>query len=69
MLVIAMATHHPLIWHCPILHTLKDEFEGMVKLVFQPAEEKAPGGASLINRSAQYRQHVAPNIQGGKIGF
>jgi amidohydrolase len=33
-----------------ILHALREEFEGTVKLVFQPAEEKAPGGASLMIR-------------------
>ena len=31
-----------------ILSELKDEWEGMVKLVFQPGEEKNPGGASLM---------------------
>ncbi|HXB95000.1 MAG TPA: amidohydrolase, partial [Puia sp.] len=31
-----------------ILHQLKDEWEGTVKLIFQPGEEKNPGGASLM---------------------
>src|SRR5689334_2769192 len=31
-----------------ILNELKDEWEGSVKLIFQPGEEKNPGGASLI---------------------
>ena len=31
-----------------ILNDLKDEFEGTVKLIFQPAEEKTPGGASIM---------------------
>ncbi|MEY4382496.1 MAG: Hippurate hydrolase, partial [Bacteroidota bacterium] len=31
-----------------ILHAVKDQFEGTVKLLFQPAEEKAPGGASIM---------------------
>lgn len=31
-----------------ILSELKDEWEGTVKLVFQPGEEKNPGGASLM---------------------
>lgn len=31
-----------------ILVTLKEEWEGTVKLVFQPGEEKNPGGASLM---------------------
>jgi amidohydrolase len=33
-----------------ILNDLKEEFEGTVKLVFQPGEEKLPGGASLMIR-------------------
>jgi amidohydrolase len=61
-----------------ILTQIKDEFEGTIKLVFQPAEEKAPGGASLMikdgvlqnpNVGSMLGQHVAPNIAVGKIGF
>ncbi len=61
-----------------ILQTLRDEFSGTIKLVFQPAEEKAPGGASLMIKDgvlenpapgAMLGQHVAPNIPAGKIGF
>jgi amidohydrolase len=61
-----------------ILQEIKDDFEGTVKLVFQPAEEKAPGGASLMIKEGVLRnpapasmlgQHVAPNIPVGKIGF
>jgi amidohydrolase len=61
-----------------ILNQLKDEFDGTVKLVFQPAEEKAPGGASLMIKdgvlenprpASMVGQHVAPNIPVGKIGF
>ncbi|MCP9755168.1 amidohydrolase [Lacihabitans sp. CCS-44] len=61
-----------------ILYALKDEFEGTIKLIFQPAEEKAPGGASVMiaegvlenpNVNAIIGQHVAPNIPVGKIGF
>ena len=61
-----------------ILNGIKEEFEGTVKLVFQPAEEKAPGGASLMIREGVLQnpapvsmlgQHVAPNIPVGKIGF
>ena len=33
-----------------ILTDLKDEFEGTIKLIFQPGEEKNPGGASLMIR-------------------
>jgi len=61
-----------------ILNQLRDEFEGTIKLVFQPAEEKAPGGASLMIKegvlenprpASMMGQHVAPNIPVGKIGF
>ncbi len=61
-----------------ILMQLRDEFEGTVKLVFQPAEEKAPGGASLMIKegvlenprpAGMFGQHVATNVPVGKIGF
>lgn len=61
-----------------ILTQLREEFEGTIKLVFQPAEEKAPGGASLMIKegvlenprpAGMLGQHVAPNIPVGKIGF
>ncbi len=61
-----------------ILSQLKNEFEGTIKLVFQPAEEKAPGGASIMIKEgvlenpkviSMLGQHVAPNLPVGKIGF
>lgn len=61
-----------------ILNTLKDEFEGTIKLVFQPGEEKLPGGASIMikegvlknpNVDAMIGQHVMPLIDAGKVGF
>ncbi|TAH18973.1 MAG: amidohydrolase [Cytophagales bacterium] len=61
-----------------ILNELKDSFEGTVKLIFQPAEEKAPGGASIMIKEGVLQnpapqsiigQHVAPQIPVGKIGF
>jgi amidohydrolase len=33
-----------------ILNEIKDQFEGTVKLLFQPGEEKNPGGASYMIR-------------------
>jgi len=60
-----------------ILQELKNEFGGTVKLIFQPAEEKLPGGASImINEGvlenpkpeAVIGQHVMPLIDAGKIG-
>lgn len=61
-----------------ILNQLKDQFEGSVKLIFQPGEEKAPGGASLMIKDGILRdptpknilgQHVMPLLPVGKIGF
>ncbi len=61
-----------------ILTDLKEEFGGTVKLIFQPAEEKLPGGASMMIREgvlenpkpdAVIGQHVMPMIEAGKVGF
>ncbi len=61
-----------------ILQQLKGEFEGTVKLIFQPGEEKAPGGASLMIKEGVLKnpapahvigQHVMPFIPAGKVGF
>lgn len=61
-----------------ILQSVKDEFEGTIKLLFQPAEEKAPGGASIMIQEGALQnpspagilgQHVATNIPVGKVGF
>lgn len=61
-----------------ILHGLKDDFEGTIKLIFQPGEEVAPGGASLMiadkvlenpRPNAIIGQHVMPFIEVGKVGF
>jgi amidohydrolase len=61
-----------------ILTELKAEFGGTIKLIFQPAEEKLPGGASLMIKEgvlenpkpqAVLGQHVMPLIDAGKVGF
>ncbi|WP_026309522.1 M20 metallopeptidase family protein [Niabella aurantiaca] len=61
-----------------ILNATKDQWEGTVKLVFQPGEEKNPGGASLlINEgvlenpapSAILGLHVHPGLGVGKLSF
>lgn len=61
-----------------ILQELREEFSGTVKLIFQPGEEKNPGGASLMIKDGVLRdpaperilaQHVMPLIPVGKIGF
>lgn len=61
-----------------ILNNEKENFEGTIKLIFQPGEEKLPGGASLMiaegvlenpNVNAILGQHVMPLLPVGKIGF
>lgn len=61
-----------------ILAGVKDQFEGTVKLIFQPGEEKNPGGASLMIKEGVLEnprpasiigQHVMPLVPVGKIGF
>ncbi|WP_316812765.1 M20 family metallopeptidase [Pedobacter heparinus] len=61
-----------------ILNHLKAEFGGTVKLIFQPAEEILPGGASIMIREGVLEnpkpqhiigQHVMPLIDAGKVGF
>jgi amidohydrolase len=61
-----------------ILQAVKDQFEGSVKLIFQPGEEKNPGGASIMIKegvlenpkpSSILGQHVFPLLPVGKIGF
>jgi hippurate hydrolase len=61
-----------------ILNDLKDEWEGSVKLIFQPGEEKNPGGASLLIKegvlenpepSCIFGLHVHPGLAVGKMSF
>lgn len=61
-----------------ILNETKSQWEGTVKLLFQPGEEKNPGGASIMIKegalqnpapSAIVGQHVFPLLPVGKIGF
>lgn len=61
-----------------ILNQYKDQFEGTVKLIFQPGEEKLPGGASvMINEGVlnnpkvdfMIGQHVMPFVNIGNVGF
>lgn len=61
-----------------ILQSIKGKFGGTVKLIFQPGEEKLPGGASLMIKEgvlenpepqAVIGQHVMPGIECGKIGI
>ena len=61
-----------------ILHTTKDHWRGTIKFIFQPAEERLPGGAKqmieegvLENPNVQHviAQHVLPELEVGKVGF
>jgi amidohydrolase len=61
-----------------ILQQYKDEFEGTIKLIFQPGEEKNPGGASLMIKAgvlenpkpeAIFGLHVYPSLPAGTAGF
>ncbi len=61
-----------------ILHSLRAEFGGTVKLIFQPGEERLPGGASIMIKEGVLQnpepagiigQHVMPFIETGKVGF
>lgn len=61
-----------------ILNELKNEWEGTVKLIFQPGEEKNPGGASLMIKegvlegprpSSIFGLHVHPGLAIGKTSF
>lgn len=61
-----------------VLNELKHEWEGTVKLIFQPGEEKNPGGASLMIKegvltgprpSAIFGLHVHPELPTGKMSF
>jgi len=61
-----------------ILKSLENEFSGTVKLIFQPSEEKYPGGALPMIQAgvlenprpaAILGQHVFPELEAGKIGL
>jgi amidohydrolase len=61
-----------------ILTALKNELPGSIKLMFQPGEEKLPGGASLMIKEGVLEnprpqsvlgQHVFPQLPAGQIGI
>ena len=64
-----------------ILHRLRAELPGSVRFLFQPSEEKLPGGALPMIREgalgeafgptprAIFGQHVHPGLDAGKIGI
>ena len=61
-----------------ILQQTKDEWEGTVKLIFQPGEERNPGGASIMIKEGVLQNpapqgivglHVHPGLPVGKLSF
>ncbi len=61
-----------------ILNDLRGEWQGTIKLIFQPGEEKNPGGASLMIKDgvlenpkpeAIVAMHVHPGLPVGKLSF
>lgn len=61
-----------------MLNRLRDNFGGKVLLVFQPGEEKSPGGASLMIESGAFdeippdmviAQHILPELETGCVGY
>ena len=61
-----------------ILNELKADWEGTLKLIFQPGEEKNPGGASLMIKEGVLENpkpqgilalHVHPELPIGKLSF
>ena len=61
-----------------ILNELKSQWKGTVKLIFQPGEEKNPGGASLLIKEGVLKNpapqkifalHVHPGMEVGTFSF
>lgn len=61
-----------------ILSELKDSWEGTIKLIFQPGEEKNPGGASIMIKEGVlenpkpekiFALHVHPQMEVGTFSF
>ncbi|MFP4368662.1 MAG: M20 family metallopeptidase [Candidatus Kapaibacterium sp.] len=61
-----------------ILKSIEDEIPGTVKLIFQPGEEKIPGGASIMIEKGVledpapevvFGQHINPGAQSGTLSF
>ncbi|MEO6537913.1 MAG: M20 family metallopeptidase, partial [Ferruginibacter sp.] len=61
-----------------ILQEIKEDWEGTVKLIFQPGEERNPGGASLLIKAGVldnpapekiFALHVHPGLEVGEFSF
>ena len=61
-----------------VVNKLRDRLPGTLQLIFQPGEEKLPGGASIMIREGLFSkndidwiaaQHVFPSLPAGHVGF
>lgn len=61
-----------------ILQQHKQSIRGTIKMIFQPGEEKLPGGASIMIKEGLFKegvptwilgQHVYPSLEAGQVGF
>jgi len=61
-----------------VLHQIRDQVHGEVLFLFQPGEEKVPGGAKLMLEEGIFKerkpdmivaQHVMPDMDAGHVGF
>ncbi len=61
-----------------ILNSLRNEFEGTILLIFQPGEERSPGGANLMLKDGVFNelepeiiigQHVSEDYPTGSMAF
>lgn len=61
-----------------ILNEIKEQLTADYRIIFQPAEEKLPGGASILIKEGVLKnpepkaiigQHVHPPLEAGKVGF
>ncbi len=61
-----------------LLHSFRNRLRGTILFIFQPAEEKIPGGAKLMLEEGIFKnrkpdlvlaQHVLPDMEAGKVGF
>jgi amidohydrolase len=61
-----------------LLNSIKEHLGGTILLIFQPGEEKSPGGARLVIESGELlnpkpeiiiAQHILPELATGKVGY
>jgi amidohydrolase len=61
-----------------VLNDLRSHLKGNILLIFQPGEEKSPGGARLVIESGALNdpkpdmfiaQHILPELETGRVGY